>query len=204
MLVAAVLSTLPDAYLLKVDRSSMANAVEVRCPLLDKKLVEALQTIPRKVLMKRGETKSLEKKIAESYLPKAVIYRTKRGFSVPLAAFIKRLKPGLLEQIIDCRNSFSYKYFDTALLKKKIRLMGIGVGNSPYEVNVFRKKYDISFPLFSDADFSIHKLVGEVRTPYFIGIKIMEDGTHNIFYSKRGGIESVDKFLSLMVELSGL
>ena len=89
-------------------------------------------------------------------------------------------------------------------LKNKIRLIGIGVGNSPYEVNVFKKKYDIDFPLFSDADFSIHKLVGEVRTPYFLGVKIMEDGTHNIFYSKLGGLDDVDKFLSLVVKLSGL
>jgi hypothetical protein len=47
-------------------------------------------------------------------------------------------------------------------------------------------------------------LVGEVRTPYFIGVKIMEDGTHNIFYSRLGGFDDVDKFLSLMVKLSGL
>jgi thiol-disulfide isomerase/thioredoxin len=101
-------------------------------------------------------------------------------------------------------NKFYRKIENNGDLKKKIRLIGIGVGNSSYEVNVFRKKYDIDFPLFPDADFSIHKLVGEVRTPYFIGVKIMEDGTHNIFYSRLGGFDDVDKFLSLIVQLSGL
>ena len=101
-------------------------------------------------------------------------------------------------------NKFYSKIENNSNLKNKIKLIGIGVGNSPYEVNVFRKKYDISFTLFSDADFSIHKLVGEVRTPYFLGVKIMEDGTHNIFYSKLGGLDDVDKFLSLIVQLSGL
>ncbi|UCD33959.1 MAG: TlpA family protein disulfide reductase [Desulfobacterales bacterium] len=101
-------------------------------------------------------------------------------------------------------NQFYSKIENNSDLKKKIRLIGIGVGNSSYEVNVFKKKYNIVFPLFSDADFSIHKLVGEVRTPYFIGVKIKQDGTHNIFYSKLGGMDDVDKFLSLIVQLSGL
>ncbi len=89
-------------------------------------------------------------------------------------------------------------------LKNRIKLIGIGVGNSPYEVSIFRKKYAINFPLFPDADFSIHKTIGEVRTPYFIGVRIMKDGSHSIIYSKPGGIGDVDKFLSLILGLSGL
>ena len=101
-------------------------------------------------------------------------------------------------------NTFYSKIESNNDLKNNIRLIGIGVGNSPYEVNVFKNKYNIGFPLFPDADFAIHKLVGEVRTPYFMGVKILEDGTPTIFYSKLGGFEDVDKFLSLVVQLSGL
>jgi peroxiredoxin len=89
-------------------------------------------------------------------------------------------------------------------LKNKIKLIGIGTGNSDFEVNFFRKKYEVPFPLFSDEDYSIHKAVGEVRTPYFIGVRLKKDGSSEVFYSKLGGFKNADKFLELMVKLSGL
>jgi peroxiredoxin len=86
----------------------------------------------------------------------------------------------------------------------KLKLIGIGAGNSQFEVEIFLKTYEVPFPLFSDADSSIHKSLGEVKTPYFIGIKINDDGRLDIFYSKVGGFEKADEFLQMMVELSGL
>ena len=43
-----------------------------------------------------------------------------------------------------------------------------------------------------------------MRTPYFIGVKINEDGSNEVFYSKLGGFEDSDKFLKSMLKLSGL
>lgn len=89
-------------------------------------------------------------------------------------------------------------------LKNKIKLIGIGAGNSSYEVEVYKKTYTVPFPLFSDKDFTIHKAYGEVRTPYFIVIKINEDGTHQIVHSQLGEYPGAEPFLELVLKASGL
>ena len=89
-------------------------------------------------------------------------------------------------------------------LKNKIKIIGIGAGNTAFEVEVFRDKYNIPFPLFPDESFSIHKAVGEVRTPYFFVFKINADGSNNIIYSKAGSIQDPKQFLDLIIKESGL
>jgi thiol-disulfide isomerase/thioredoxin len=101
-------------------------------------------------------------------------------------------------------NSLYSKIENDAALKGKVKLIGIGVGNSPFEVDVFRKKYTIPFPLFADGDFVIHKMVGEVRTPYFIAVRINPDGSHRVVASKLGRLEGVDQFLASIAKLAGL
>ena len=101
-------------------------------------------------------------------------------------------------------NQLYAKIEQNPALKGKIKIIGIGVGNTSYEVGTFKKKYNVPFPLFADGDYVIHKMVGEARTPYFIGVKINPDGSHQVIYSKLGELGSVDQFLGLMIRLSGI
>ena len=101
-------------------------------------------------------------------------------------------------------NRLFEKLTKNTALKEKIKLIGIGAGNSAYEVAVFQKKYQIRFPLFEDPDFTIHNQIGEVRTPYFFGIKPGGGKTGTVFYSKLGGFENAESFLNEIVKLSGI
>jgi len=89
-------------------------------------------------------------------------------------------------------------------LKDKIKMIGIGTGNTSFEVGFFQKKYEVPFPLFSDENLSIHRILGKLRTPYFIGVKINRDGSDEVFYSRLGQFKDVNSFLKRIVELSGL
>jgi len=101
-------------------------------------------------------------------------------------------------------NEFYQKIENSKNLKGKVKLIGIGAGNSDFEIGFFRKKYNVLFPLFPDGDFSIHKKIGEVRTPYFIGLKIMDNGKATIFYSQLGGPKNAQQFLNKLLQRSGL
>jgi peroxiredoxin len=87
-------------------------------------------------------------------------------------------------------------------LKNKIKVLGVGVGNTAYEVNIFRRKYNVAFPLFPDPGFTIYDELGKVRTPYFIVIKINPDRTHKVVYSKAGSFGDPQKFIQLILERS--
>lgn len=75
--------------LTKVDRASMAHALEVRVPILDHKLVEWISGLAPNVKLRGREGKYIFKKALEPYLPGDVLYRPKMGFAVPLARWFR-------------------------------------------------------------------------------------------------------------------
>ncbi len=76
---------LQDQILVKVDRLSMMHGLEVRVPFLDIDLVDCVRRIPSGLKLRNGHTKYILKKAAERYLPKALVWRRKIGFTAPLS-----------------------------------------------------------------------------------------------------------------------
>ena len=75
--------------LTKVDRASMAHALEVRVPFLDHKLVEWVSGLPVDFKLRGTEGKFMLKQALEPYLPNDILYRRKMGFSIPLAEWFR-------------------------------------------------------------------------------------------------------------------
>jgi asparagine synthase (glutamine-hydrolysing) len=82
---------LPEKMLTKVDRASMAVGLEVRVPLLDHRLVEWVCRVPESLLWtpQRGG-KWLLKRLLEREVPAPLVYRPKKGFSIPLTEWVQR------------------------------------------------------------------------------------------------------------------
>ena len=81
---------LQDNMLVKVDRASMLNSLEVRVPFLDTEIVEFMAKVPANLKYKGNKSKFLLKKLAEKYLPDNIINRPKKGFGIPVAKWIKK------------------------------------------------------------------------------------------------------------------
>jgi len=92
---------LPGDILTKVDRASMAHALEVRVPLLDHKLVEWAANLPAAQKRRGGEGKWLLKKAMEGKLPDKILYRPKRGFAVPLGSWFRGPLRQRVEQTVE-------------------------------------------------------------------------------------------------------
>lgn len=83
------LKTFLVSILHKVDRASMAHALEVRVPLLDHQLVEWMSGLRPEWKLAGGDGKHLFKQALKPYLPDDVMYRPKQGFSIPLAQWFR-------------------------------------------------------------------------------------------------------------------
>jgi len=106
---------LQDNMLVKVDRASMMNSLEVRVPFLDKEVVEFMAKVPARLKYRGLTSKYLLKQLARKYLPEKILRRPKKGCGIPVAKWIKSaLKPEFLQtlskQNIQRYNIFNYDY----------------------------------------------------------------------------------------------
>jgi asparagine synthase (glutamine-hydrolysing) len=106
---------LPGDILTKVDRASMAHALEVRVPLLDHKLVEWISGLPPEMKLHGSEGKYIFKKALEPHLTEEILYRKKMGFAVPLATWFRgplrqRVRESLLGDTLASTGIFNTAY----------------------------------------------------------------------------------------------
>ena len=106
---------LPGDLLLKVDRMSMAHALEVRSPLLDHNVYAYAAALPADLKLRRGTTKWLLKQLAARRgLPDHLVNRRKQGFGIPIGEWFRdELRPWIEDVLRDPRTQ-ARGYFDVA------------------------------------------------------------------------------------------
>ena len=91
---------LPDDILMKVDRMSMAHAVEARPPLLDHRIVEFMAAVPASFKVRGSRLKFLLKELMKDKLPAAVLSRKKAGLDIPTHEWLRGpLRPLMLDAL---------------------------------------------------------------------------------------------------------
>ncbi len=103
---------LTDDILTKVDRASMAHALEIRVPVLDHEFMELVATIPSNLKLKGKNGKHIFKKALEPTLPENCLHRKKMGFSIPLSQWLRNeLKPVFEDKVLS-GNGFALNYLN--------------------------------------------------------------------------------------------
>jgi len=106
-------SYLLDDLLVKVDRCTMANALEARSPFLDTELIDYVGGLPDAMKLRGGRTKIILRRAFADLLPRSVTKRGKMGFGVPLGAWFRtELKDYIGDLLLD--SSARYKSFLSA------------------------------------------------------------------------------------------
>jgi asparagine synthase (glutamine-hydrolysing) len=120
---------LVDDILTKVDRASMAHALEVRVPILDHKFLELVATIPSHLKLNGRESKYIFKKAMSPLLPEHVLNRKKMGFVIPVQRWFRKEIKTLTEEILFSHEARERGFFNYKFIEKIWREHQQGTGN---------------------------------------------------------------------------
>jgi len=125
---------LPDDILVKVDRMSMANSLEVRSPFLDYRLAEAAFSMPTsmkipKPSMDGRSAKFVLKELASNYLGREYVYKQKQGFGIPVDRWLREDRQGYMADTLLSPSSPIYDYLDRTLVHSMVHEHRSGIHN---------------------------------------------------------------------------
>ena len=104
--------------LVKVDRMSMANSLEVRVPFLDHVLAEFVSTIPIEQRFPQWRLKGLLRDTMEDLLPPEILNQPKHGFTIPLAAWFRDDLTGFAADVLLSQEARQSGFLDGAAIEK--------------------------------------------------------------------------------------
>lgn len=109
---------LPDDLLIKADKMTMANSLELRVPLLDHKVLEFAASLPAHLKVHGFTTKYLAKKALRNRIPKPILDRRKVGFPVPYESWLRKDLRGWVHEVLFDRTTTNRGYFATSSVRK--------------------------------------------------------------------------------------
>jgi len=126
MLYADTRIWLPDDLLLKADKMTMANAIELRVPFLDHRMVEYAATLPAASKLNKGTGKILLRQAMTNDLPPAILNRPKKGFPVPIGPWLKTELRSMVHDALLSRGSALSDYMNVKTVEKVVRQHELG------------------------------------------------------------------------------
>jgi asparagine synthase (glutamine-hydrolysing) len=109
---------LPDDILVKVDRASMAVSLEARAPLLDHRVLELVWSLPTDYLFDGRDGKRILRDLLTRYVPRELIDRPKRGFSVPIKEWLVGPLRDMVEELISEQTLREQGIFDPGAVRQ--------------------------------------------------------------------------------------